>query len=81
MEDQKDSPAGRLVEARGSLNKKKSPSTIQHVIHSKSVFTASEVAIARVNAEHQFWAKQTSAPEIQHNSQEANNSEFVVTDP
>lgn len=54
---------------------------MQHVIHSKSVFAASEVAISRVNAEHRLWEKQTSGPEVQYNLQEANNSEFVATVP
>ena len=54
---------------------------MQHVIHSKSVFAASEVAISRVNAEHRLWEKQTSGPEVQYNLQEANNSESVATNP
>lgn len=44
-------------------------------------FAASEVAISRVNSEHQLWEKQTSGRQVQYNLQEGNNCEFVATDP
>ena len=63
-----------------AMFRRESPSTIQHVIHSKSVFVASEVAISRANAEHPLWVKQPSGPEVRHNLQEINNRELVATD-
>lgn len=70
-----------VLEKSSGFVSAESPSTMQHVIHSKSVFAASEVAISHMNAKHPLWEKQTSGPAVQYNLQEANNSEFVATNP